>query len=197
MRFRVVLLLLFFLNVEYALAAGCGSRGGPGFRGPSGKCVGWKALDKVCGSPPTLLCTFEGAGIGDTGTEQGSRWIAANTVPSLPKLDTPATAKASAAPSAASAVKPNRPFNARIVKADGLACVSPQVLAALKTCPRDKDAASCDAQATEAVAKGDCAKVAKGADATIQAGSHSFDWVRVRVVGDRRELWTSRTLVLD
>lgn len=62
---------------------------------------------------------------------------------------------------------------------------------------RDKEAARCDAQEADTIAKGECAKVAKGTDATIQAGSHSFDWVRVRVVEERRELWTSRALVLD
>ena len=32
---------------------GCGSRGGPGYRGPNGKCVGWAQLNKVCRNPPT------------------------------------------------------------------------------------------------------------------------------------------------
>jgi hypothetical protein len=33
--------------------ATCGDRGGPGYRGPDGKCVSWEALGRVCGSPPT------------------------------------------------------------------------------------------------------------------------------------------------
>ena len=39
--------------------ATCGTRGGPGFRGPDGSCVGWAALGRVCGSPPTKRCTAE------------------------------------------------------------------------------------------------------------------------------------------
>jgi hypothetical protein len=39
--------------------ATCGDRGGPGYRGPSGKCVGWEELGRVCGSPPTTRCTPE------------------------------------------------------------------------------------------------------------------------------------------
>jgi hypothetical protein len=39
--------------------ATCGDRGGPGYRGPDGKCVGWEALGRVCGSPPTTRCTPE------------------------------------------------------------------------------------------------------------------------------------------
>ena len=41
--------------------ATCGTRGGPGFRDQNGKCVGWAALGKVCGSPPTTRCTAERA----------------------------------------------------------------------------------------------------------------------------------------
>ncbi len=40
---------------------GCGCAGGPGYRGPNGKCVGFKRLDEVCGTPPTLRCDFENA----------------------------------------------------------------------------------------------------------------------------------------
>lgn len=197
MLFRIVAIVMVLFDVSAAMAAGCGSRGGPGFRGPNGKCVGWKALDKVCGNPPTAHCTFEGAGIGDTGAEQGGRWIAANTAPAMPSAQSPAATNALSSPVALPTHKANRPFNARTVKADGVACISAQVLAALKSCARDTNAARCDAQEASSFAKGECAKVAKGTDALIQAGSHSFDWVRVRVTGDRRELWTARTLVLD
>jgi hypothetical protein len=41
--------------------SGCGCKGGPGYRGPDGKCVGFKALRKVCGNPPETRCTFENA----------------------------------------------------------------------------------------------------------------------------------------
>lgn len=40
---------------------GCGCKGGPGYRGPDGKCVGFKNLEKICGSPPELRCRFENA----------------------------------------------------------------------------------------------------------------------------------------
>ena len=40
---------------------GCGCKGGPGYRGPDGRCVGFKALAKVCGNPPETRCTFENA----------------------------------------------------------------------------------------------------------------------------------------
>lgn len=39
---------------------GCGCRGGPGYRGPNGKCVGWDDLIKICGDPPMTRCTKEG-----------------------------------------------------------------------------------------------------------------------------------------
>jgi hypothetical protein len=40
---------------------GCGCKGGPGYRGPDGRCVGFRELDNVCGSPATVRCTFENA----------------------------------------------------------------------------------------------------------------------------------------
>ncbi len=40
---------------------GCGCKGGPGYRGPDGRCVGFQALDKICGRPPETRCTFENA----------------------------------------------------------------------------------------------------------------------------------------
>ena len=39
---------------------GCGCKGGPGYRGPDGDCVGFRELDKVCGNPPAR-CVFENA----------------------------------------------------------------------------------------------------------------------------------------
>lgn len=44
--------------------SGCGCRGGPGYRGPDGRCVGWKDIGKTCGSPPTTRCTAEGPNVG-------------------------------------------------------------------------------------------------------------------------------------
>ena len=40
---------------------GCGCASGPGYRAPDGKCVGFKRLAEVCGTPPTLRCDFENA----------------------------------------------------------------------------------------------------------------------------------------
>lgn len=42
-----------------AAHATCGTRGGPGFRDQNGRCVGWDALGRICGSPPTTRCTAE------------------------------------------------------------------------------------------------------------------------------------------
>jgi hypothetical protein len=68
----LVILLLTLACVQAATPAGaacpdrprctgCGCKGGPGYRGPDGKCVGFKALDKICGNPPEKRCTFENA----------------------------------------------------------------------------------------------------------------------------------------
>lgn len=40
---------------------GCGCKGGPGYRAPNGKCVGFNNLAKLCGTPPETRCIFENA----------------------------------------------------------------------------------------------------------------------------------------
>ena len=44
--------------------SGCGCRGGPGYRGPNGQCVGWADIGRTCGSPPTTRCAAEGPNAG-------------------------------------------------------------------------------------------------------------------------------------
>ncbi|WP_421758731.1 hypothetical protein [Devosia sp.] len=46
---------------ERPACQGCGCKGGPGYRAPDGKCVGFKTLTRTCGDPPTTHCTFENA----------------------------------------------------------------------------------------------------------------------------------------
>lgn len=38
---------------------GCGCKGGPGYRGPNGRCVGWKELARVCGAVLPGACKAE------------------------------------------------------------------------------------------------------------------------------------------
>lgn len=38
---------------------GCGCKGGPGYRGPDGKCVGFANIVQVCGPPPHDNCRRE------------------------------------------------------------------------------------------------------------------------------------------
>ena len=54
-----VLAIVTMTLVPTSAFATCGEKGGPGYRGPNGKCVGWAALARTCGNPPTLRCTAE------------------------------------------------------------------------------------------------------------------------------------------
>lgn len=60
---------------------GCGCKGGPGYRDlGSGKCVGFKELEKRCGSPPDAArCRFENA----PGTGE-NYWCALDLNPAAP-----------------------------------------------------------------------------------------------------------------
>lgn len=55
---------LFAVLFSASAAATCGTKGGPGYRGPNGKCVSWSALGRVCGSPPTTRCAAEATASG-------------------------------------------------------------------------------------------------------------------------------------
>jgi hypothetical protein len=54
--------------------AACGDRGGPGYRSPAGRCVGWADIGKTCGSPPSTRCTAENAASGaEPAAEHGQK----------------------------------------------------------------------------------------------------------------------------
>jgi hypothetical protein len=58
--YRMLIAALVALVAATSFAeATCGDSGGPGYRGPNNKCVGWEALGRVCGCPPTMRCTPE------------------------------------------------------------------------------------------------------------------------------------------
>jgi hypothetical protein len=63
----LVLAVMLFAVTSASACPGCGCRGGPGYRGPDGKCVGWENIGRVCGSPPTTHCVSEipSAGAGE------------------------------------------------------------------------------------------------------------------------------------
>jgi hypothetical protein len=59
------LVVIFLVSIVQASAcSGCGCRGGPGYRGPDGRCVGWASLGRTCGNPPTTRCSAEGPNAG-------------------------------------------------------------------------------------------------------------------------------------
>jgi len=62
--FPVLLFLAIGTTAFTGFCSGCGCKGGPGYRGPNGRCVGWADIGRTCGSPPTLRCTPEGPNAG-------------------------------------------------------------------------------------------------------------------------------------
>ena len=46
-------------NPSLPRCRGCGCKGGPGYRAPNGRCVGWDGLERTCGAPPTVRCRAE------------------------------------------------------------------------------------------------------------------------------------------
>lgn len=64
--------LLIASMMSTAAHAECGDRGGPGYRGPDGKCVGWAQFRRVCGAPPEKHCTAENVQTRDGGKAKAS-----------------------------------------------------------------------------------------------------------------------------
>lgn len=58
MRFSKLAFAVLLFTPTTAVAT-CGEKGGPGYRGPTGKCVSWQQIGPVCGSPPETHCTPE------------------------------------------------------------------------------------------------------------------------------------------
>lgn len=79
MRIPFALVALLFIVTETQACSGCGCKGGPGYRGPNGRCVGWGDIGRTCGSPPTLRCTAEGVSAGaDDAADLGQKALQAN-----------------------------------------------------------------------------------------------------------------------
>jgi hypothetical protein len=55
----VAIAAMLVADVDAQVCSRCGCKGGPGYRDPDGNCVGWKALNRVCGTPPITKCTPE------------------------------------------------------------------------------------------------------------------------------------------
>ncbi len=62
--FLIVLMVALWLVADAQACSGCGCRGGPGFRGPNGRCVGWSDIGRTCGDPPSTRCIPEGPNAG-------------------------------------------------------------------------------------------------------------------------------------
>jgi hypothetical protein len=183
---RAFVVMVVLAGTSQSSWAVCGSRGGPAFRGPNGKCMGWAELPGVCGTPPTTRCTYEGGGSGDTGPPPEKRppFVEGGTIPRLPLPPSPPNAKPD--------------FHVRKTKTDGIACTS-QIATARVTaaCAKVDAQPECSGQVESVLKSRECVKLPAGTEAVIEAGSHSFDWVRFRVQGQPQSLWSPRRLLLN
>jgi hypothetical protein len=66
--------------------SGCGCRGGPGYRGPNGRCVSWSDIGRTCGDPPSTRCLPEGP---NAGAEEAAKLGAKAIEASKPKPGAP------------------------------------------------------------------------------------------------------------
>ena len=76
--FAVLVATILCLIADAQACSGCGCRGGPGYRGPNGRCVGWSDIGRTCGDPPITHCSAEGPNAGaDEAAKAGLKAIEA------------------------------------------------------------------------------------------------------------------------
>jgi hypothetical protein len=176
---RLLFGVAFLIACSEAVLAcsGCGCRGGPGYRSPDGRCVGWAQLNAKCGNPPTSRCTYEGKSDSATlpPTYKGSV-LGSPPTPPLPP----------AGPTS----------NVQKTRVSGIGCRDQSSIYKRTTCVSGQTR-DCEREKTELVEAGTCAVIPAGTTVKVEASSYSFDWLRIRVPGHPAPLWTDRRLVLE
>jgi hypothetical protein len=87
--------------------------------------------------------------------------------------------------------------NVQQAQADGLGCVDQVTIRQTSSCPAARPTDECERERANLIDAGACFAIAGGTTAAIEASSHSFDWLRVRVPGTIQPLWTARSLFLQ
>ncbi len=165
---RLLLVVAFLVACSDAVLAcsGCGCRGGPGYRGPDGRCVGWSQLNSKCGNPPTSRCTYEGSGQVATppgAPAQGPYVGSTIGMPAQPPAPAPAS-------------------NVQKTRSSGIGCTSQEAVRRVATCATAQGR-DCEQEKAALIEAATCAMIPAGVDVRIEAGSHSFEWLRIRVPG--------------
>lgn len=81
-------------------------------------------------------------------------------------------------------------------KASGIGCKSQADILMLSTCVPSQ-ARDCERERAALIERASCASIPRGISVWIEAGSHSFAWLRIRVPGHPEPLWTDRKLALE
>jgi hypothetical protein len=87
--------------------------------------------------------------------------------------------------------------NVQQARTSGLGCVDEATLQQASSCEAAKPADECERERAKLIDTRACFAITAGTTAAIEAGSHSFDWLRVRVPGTIQSLWTARSLFLQ
>jgi hypothetical protein len=78
----------------------------------------------------------------------------------------------------------------------GIGCISQEAMRKASACV-PAQVRDCEQEKAAAIKAATCALIPAGVDVMIEPGSHSFDWLRIRVPGHQAPLWTDRRLVLE
>ena len=116
-------------------------------------------------------------------------------LPALKNTNPPGVQEGALVPSQ----KPPAPVTSNMQRAknDGLGCVDEATIQTVSNCETARPPKDCAQQRAEFIKSQACFTILGGTTGAIEAGSHSFDWLRVRVPGTIQPLWTPRSLFLN
>jgi hypothetical protein len=77
----------------------------------------------------------------------------------------------------------------------GIGCTDQETMRKVSSCVQAHNR-DCEQEKATLITAATCALIPAGIDVIIEAGSHSFDWLRIRVPGQLAPLWADRRLVL-
>jgi hypothetical protein len=86
--------------------------------------------------------------------------------------------------------------NVQKTRSKGVGCTSQDAVRKVMTCVAAQGR-DCERERADLINVATCAMIPAGVEVKIEAGSYSFEWVRIRVPGHQPPLWVDRRVVLD
>ena len=89
-----------------------------------------------------------------------------------------------------------QPAEPQKTRSSGIGCTNQETLRKIFTCVAAQGR-DCEQEQSDLINATSCAMIPAGVEVRIEAGSYSFEMLRIRVPGHQAPLWTDRGLVFE